>query len=575
SKTLDMEYTLVMELMPDDILLMRAGFGWREGTEVKAVINTEMESQTGYTLRSKGPVIVNHLERDSRFRGPPFLIDHDVVSGMSVVIPGSNEPFGILGFYSRRQRSFTEDDSYFLDTIAHILATAVRRDRMEQALRIRTTAMEAAVDAIVVTNRKGVIEYVNPAFCTTTGYASEEVIGQSTSKLRSGKHDHDFYKSLWETILAGETWHGEMINRHKDGSLYPEDMTISPVKDANGQVLRFIAIKRDTTERKRIEHELAEYTTAINLHNLELQDANSSLEEARQNAVRAHTELQSAQQELVRSSRKAGMAEVATGVLHNVGNVLNSVNVSASLVADMIRQSKVTSFGKAVDMMNENLDQLGLFITEDERGKRLPGYFTKLAKLLSDEQAAVLEELKGLVENIEHIKQVIRRQQSYSKQSELTETLEVTDVLEEAIKITTDMLDGLGIELLREYSDVPLLTVDRHRLLEILVNLIGNARHAVKGIDCDGQLTLRTQATEDHQIRIEVADNGIGIPQEDLTRIFAHGFSTKKDGHGFGLHSSALAARQMGGSLSAHSDGSGKGATFTLVLPLEKVEAIP
>ncbi|MFQ5501951.1 MAG: ATP-binding protein [Phycisphaerae bacterium] len=145
----------------------------------------------------------------------------------------------------------------------HVEATASERERMEEALRIRTTAIEAAGDAIMVTNRDGIIEYVNPAFTHAVGYTPEEAIGCQTSIFKSGKHDEAFYQNLWQTVLEGKDWHGEMINRRKDGSLYPEELTISPVKDVKGEVVRFIAIKRDITVRKRAEETIRRHSEIL------------------------------------------------------------------------------------------------------------------------------------------------------------------------------------------------------------------------------------------------------------------------------------------------------------------------
>jgi signal transduction histidine kinase len=123
------------------------------------------------------------------------------------------------------------------------------------------------------------------------------------------------------------------------------------------------------------------------------------------------------------------------------------------------------------------------------------------------------------------------------------------------------------VEVVREFENVPPMNVDKHKLLQILVNLVRNAKYACQESErVDKQMTVRV-ANGDGRIKISVIDNGVGIPPENLTRIFNHGFTTRKDGHGFGLHSGALAAKEIGGSLNVHSDGPGQGAAFTLELP--------
>ncbi|HAV63730.1 MAG TPA: hypothetical protein DCY13_15355 [Verrucomicrobiales bacterium] len=272
------------------------------------------------------------------------------------------------------------------------------------------------------------------------------------------------------------------------------------------------------------------------------------------------------QRELVEASRMAGMAEVATGVLHNVGNVLNSVNVSATLIVEEIRRSKTASFVKAVRLLREHGDDAGEFLSRDPKGRQLPAFFAALADQLSREQALLGREAQGLQENIEHIKQIVNMQQSYAKVSGAREQLRPQELVEDAWRIARSGLERHQIKVVREYEVVPPLIVDRHLALQILVNLFNNAKHALEHRLEGRRLTLRIQGSG-NGVRIEVADNGVGIARENLTRIFRLGFTTKANGHGFGLHSGANSARQMGGSLNVRSDGPGMGATFILELP--------
>lgn len=289
--------------------------------------------------------------------------------------------------------------------------------------------------------------------------------------------------------------------------------------------------------------------------------------------AQADEDLEAATKKLVESSRKAGMSEVATDVLHNVGNVLNSVNVSAGLVNEKIRGSRVQGLSRATALMSEHADDLGAFITQDERGKHLPGYLTKLAEYLADEQTGILGELRYLTENVEHIKNIVSMQQSLSGVSGVSEPVRLDDLLDDLLKMDASSLEHRGIMVVREYDELPVVTIDKYKLTQILVNLLKNARDALtEDQRRDRRLTVRLKASDEDCVQIEVADNAVGIPPENLTQIFAHGFTTKKDGHGFGLHGSALAAKELGGSLTAYSDGPGQGATFALELPLRVTE---
>jgi signal transduction histidine kinase len=263
------------------------------------------------------------------------------------------------------------------------------------------------------------------------------------------------------------------------------------------------------------------------------------------------------------------MTEVASSVLHNVGNVLNSVNISASLVADHLTQSKAPSVMKVAELMKEHANDLGDFITKDSRGQQLPGYLMQLAEHLKEEQTMLVREIGFVRKKIEHIKDIVAMQQSYAKVAGVTETVVVTDLVEDALQMNSDALARHDVEIIRDYDPhVREMNVEKNKVLQILVNLIRNAKYACdESGRRDKRMTLRVN-NGGEMVRITVSDNGVGIPAANLTKIFTHGFTTRKGGHGFGLHGGAMSAEDMGGKLIAQSDGPGKGATFTLELPL-------
>ncbi|HSI62648.1 MAG TPA: ATP-binding protein [Candidatus Saccharimonadia bacterium] len=283
------------------------------------------------------------------------------------------------------------------------------------------------------------------------------------------------------------------------------------------------------------------------------------------------SELLAAHRQLLESSRRAGMAEVATNVLHNVGNVLNSVNVSAETLAGKVRQFKAGNFKKAAGLLRENAGNLPDFLCNDPRGRELPGYMVTLAENLAEPQTAILEEIDSLRKNIQHIKEIVTMQQGFARSSSMLESVSPIELMEHAIRINTAGLARHDVHVIRQYDDVPEIETDRHQVLQILVNLLSNAKHALKDAPGEKQVLLSITANGNGDVKFCVADNGCGIAPENLHRIFEHGFTTKAEGHGFGLHSGALAARELGGELVAHSDGIGKGALFTLGLPTQPV----
>jgi C4-dicarboxylate-specific signal transduction histidine kinase len=283
----------------------------------------------------------------------------------------------------------------------------------------------------------------------------------------------------------------------------------------------------------------------------------------------AAAELQRLNGKLVEASRTAGMAEVATGVLHNVGNVLNSVSVSAQLLQDQLKRSKFSSLQQGIALMTENRPKLGAFLTDDPKGKLLPDFLTKVTQHVAGEHERWHEELRQLEANIEHMKQVVAMQQDYARVSDVSEPLVAAELVEDALRMNLAGLERHRVHVERDYQDVPLVIVDKHKVLQILINLIRNAKYALDdGTSPEKRLKLQIYMNGSGRVKVLVSDNGVGIPQENLTRIFQHGFTTRRDGHGFGLHSGAIAAKELGGDLFAHSDGPGLGATFTLELPV-------
>ncbi|UZE10846.1 DAHL domain-containing protein [Pseudomonas sp. B21-053] len=309
--------------------------------------------------------------------------------------------------------------------------------------------------------------------------------------------------------------------------------------------------------------------TEISRVNKALQTANDDLELRVEERTR---ELKDTQSELLDTARQAGMAEIATNVLHNVGNVLNSVNISADLVTRKLRGSKALGLGKAMQLINEHPTDLGSFLSDDPKGKLLPGYLNQLVEAIALEQQGMTDELAQLTKSVDHIKDIVATQQSYAGANSLMEPVQISELLEDALRMNSGALTRHHVTVVKEYTEVPRVMGDKHRLLLILINLISNAKYAMSDLsDRPRQMTLGVKIVDDSILQVSVKDDGEGIPAENMTRIFAHGFTTRKEGHGFGLHSCALAAIEMNGHLTAHSDGPGKGALFTLQIPLKTV----
>ncbi|GIX00103.1 MAG: hypothetical protein KatS3mg111_3435 [Pirellulaceae bacterium] len=328
-------------------------------------------------------------------------------------------------------------------------------------------------------------------------------------------------------------------------------------------------IAQRTEDLRRATEALEKANANLQQEADKLAATNTSLEKEIRQREKAERERMAAQQQLLEASRAAGMAEMATGVLHNVGNVLNSVNVSVEILLDQVGQSQLGNLEKAVDLLNAHRDDLAHFFTVDPRGPKWIEFLNRLKDRLNYEQSSWKAELVALSENVGHIKEIVAMQQNYARAGSVRTTVELPKLIDDAIKSMGSHFAEQGIELVRELDPLPPITSDKNKLLQILINLLSNARDAVKESDrVDKAINVSLHCSGHEMAVIEVSDNGIGIAKDKLTQIFRYGFTTKKKGHGFGLHSCALAAKELGGELTVHSEGPGKGATFRLKIPL-------
>jgi len=299
----------------------------------------------------------------------------------------------------------------------------------------------------------------------------------------------------------------------------------------------------------------------------ELRQSNERLE---QRVAERTRELTDIHRRLVESARREGMAEIATNVLHNVGNVLNSVCSSAQLAKELMTQGRFEHVGRVAVLLQEHQDDLAAFLTRDERGQFLIPFMEQLGLNLMEERQRILSLLDDVGRYTEHIGDIVKVQQNYARTPRLHEPVLLKALVEDSLHIDSTELGRRQVKVEKHLAVMPPVLTDKHKLLMILVNLISNARHAMDTVPPgERRLTVRLEAPSADRFRLEVRDNGIGIAPEMLTRIFQYGFTTREEGHGFGLHSSALAAQELGGSLTAHSDGPGHGATFILELPYQ------
>ncbi|MFK7738336.1 MAG: ATP-binding protein [Pirellulaceae bacterium] len=423
---------------------------------------------------------------------------------------------------------FQELQKQFNGMLSELERTTVSRE----AYRIPALVARFTDNLVVVTDASGKIEWVNEAFTRRSGFDLSEVIGESPGSILQGpKSDAKTVQEMRDSVSRKEGFDVEVVNYSKSGEAYWVSIESRPIYDEAGEVINFIAIESDITLRRKAELEKEEMA-----------------------------------REMITLSRQAGMAEVAIGVLHNIGNVLNSINVSTTLMLSAWRDSKVNTVDRVALLLQQHQDDLGEFMT-DGRGKTLPELMKTLGATLQAEQELHREQLVGISKSVEHIKEVVRGQQENATAVSANEATSPVELVEEAIRFNQNTLEETGVEIRREFEEVPDVYTDRHKVLQILVNLIANAKNAIVEYRFeDRQIEVGIAEEASGSICITISDNGVGIAPENITRIFGHGFTTRKRGHGFGLHSSALAAEAVGGALTVQSDGMGCGAVFTLRL---------
>ena len=385
------------------------------------------------------------------------------------------------------------------------------RKQAERSLAASQTQLLGIVEAspagMVMVDSDGSIVLINKATEELFGYARNELLGQPIEILVPERHrpqhpqrrDQFFQQASARPMGAGINVNGQ----HKSGAEIPVDIALSPVNtDGAFFVLSTII---DLREQKRAE------------------------------------------QKLLEMSRQAGMAEVATGVLHNVGNILNSVNVSATVIRDRLIKSPLASLERVSELIGQHESSFVDFVRDDSRGSRIPAFIQTVTAALQSERTDVNGEVDDLVKNVNHIKQIISTQQSMAKHSGLEQEISVTELVEDSISAIKSSLSKYSICIDQQIEETaPPIVVDKHRVLQILVNLIKNGKDSILEFGSECPLIEVAVTSNNGIVEFAVTDNGGGIAEDKLERIFQHGFTTKETGHGFGLHCSANAATGNG-----------------------------
>lgn len=450
-------------------------------------------------------------------------------------------------------------------------------------------ALDSLTDSVVLVDRSSSIVLANEAFCRLSQQSLSSILGRPLSQFR-WESDADGPSSTtlvypWERAIEFKTLQqGMRVGfRGPDDAFHMLSVTSMPILEEGDAVRGILVSFHDVTDVDQAKAQLREAITKLEhsqskvvAQNEQLERINDTLVQEIEERKRIQAERELLNRKLLERSRSVGMADVASTVLHNVGNVLNSLNISVDVAMRALKRVPVDDIAVIASLLQQHRHELADYLSEDAQGKQIPAYLAMLAESVTAHQAQVESELIGLSRNVDHIRHVVDRQVHLARPERMMcEPVRFRELMEQALAIYRPALDRRGCEIVERYDKELEGLCDRHQVLQILVNLVSNAHNAMDAVpDQSHRLTLQVGVAKDRPgfVRFEVIDTGVGIAGEHLPRLFTQRFTTRSDGHGIGLHSAALAAKSLGGTLRAKSDGPRRGATFTLDLPVIPIE---
>ncbi len=527
----------------------------------------------------------------------------------SVPILLGTSTLGVVNLHLHGSRGRNRREEALLTTVASALAGMIRHRRAEEALQVRTTALEASATAIVITDRDGSIVWTNPAFGRLTGYAPEETIGRNTNFLNSGRQDRQFYAELWQTVTSGRVWHGELVNRRRDGSLFTEEMTITPVRGEGGAITHFIAVKQDVSARRQAEEEKGRQLRLLqtlidtipspvfhkDTHGV-YQGCNAAwlaLVGLSRDQVVGKTAFDIAPADVARRYHEAdaalllspGVQQYEYQVQHASGGMRDVMFSKATFTDE--RGEVAGIVGVMLDVTEQRRTEQQLRQSQKmEAVGRLAGgmahdFNNILQALLSQAQALQLgATTPAMVEAFQEIEADIRRGASLTQQLLLFSRRQVTQRklldLGEVVGGGAAMLRRLIPENIRLVVEVAPRRLwvdgDAGQLQQAVVNLALNARDAMPS---GGALTIRAHASDGGAV-VEVEDTGHGMDEATRDHLFEPFFTTKEAGHGTGLGLAVVhgIVEQHGGRVEVESQ-PGEGSRFRVMLPLAPAPPVP
>ena len=288
------------------------------------------------------------------------------------------------------------------------------------------------------------------------------------------------------------------------------------------------------------------------------------------NGIILFEKLDAGYRRLMDQAHKKGMADISTGILHNIGNILNNVNIATYSLARLLDDNAINDLIMANTLLNSRFDDLDEFIRSDPKGKTLMQFYVSLTDVFENFRNKLLENVERLSNRIDLIDEIITAQQSYTTVKSNLTALDIIAVVEDVLKMHQTTLEKHGIRVIRNHGRIMRALANRTKLFHVITNIVKNAVEAMEPTPVEHRKLSMAVTAESDKVFLSISDSGNGIAPGHLEDIFAYGFTTKMDGHGFGLHSCANYMTEMNGRLWAESSGTGTGATF--VLQLKRLE---
>lgn len=560
AQVLEVEFCKILEQRPDeDSLLLRAGVGWQEGLVGQAMVGTDLDSQAGYTLLSNEPVIVTDLATDTRFSGPPLLTEHGVVSGVSIIIQGRERPFGVLGAHTAEYRRFTQDDVNFLRAVAHILAAAVSRAEIEEALRqhiqflsllndiTRTAASSLSLAEMLQNLADQLGELFGADGCYITLWDEEQ---QKPLPAASYGPLRDRYPTLQaepgeptmtesviragRPLVAEDVFNTPYISR-RIAEMFPTRSMLGLPLVAGGQKLGAALISFHQThhftpeEIARGEQSVAQIALAIARVRL-LEEVQRQAAQLEQLVAERTLELEDVAQtlrqtqaELVRQEKMAILGQLAGSVAHELRNPLGAMR-NAVYALNMLLETPEPDVANLLDILNSEIDT----------------------------SISIIGSLLAYA----------------SHQPPLPRPVDANEI---ARQTAANMTVPAHIQIVyRLDQTLPLVYADPALLTQAFSHILRNAVQAVSppyAPEENGRITIQTKMAEPDTVAVSFTDTGAGIPPENMNKLFEPLFSTKAKGIGLGLPLAKTMIENQNGRITASSE-AGKGAVFTVYLPV-------